>query len=47
MGEVKVLGAAGEVADHLTDVGQTLILNKIYAETDESMLINAFLRDSK
>ena len=37
MGEVKVLGAPGQVAHHLGDVGQPLVLDKIYAEKIESV----------
>ena len=32
VGEVEVLGASGQVTHHLGDVGQPLVLNKIYAE---------------
>ena len=34
MGEVEVLGAPGQVTNHLGDVGQTLVLDKIYTETN-------------
>ena len=37
VGEVEVLGAPGQVAHHLGDVGQTLVLDKIYAEKIESV----------
>ena len=37
MGEVEVLGAPGQVAHHLGDVGQPLVLDKIYAEKIESV----------
>ena len=40
MGEVEVLGPPGQVPHHLGDVGQALVLNKIYAEKNKSLYVD-------